>query len=238
MQTEVIEKPTEKADVEENNENLAVDEESKSLLADDRKKDQDNENKSLLSEEVNEKQKKTDDPEKDKKDDKEEKPIEYEEFKFPEGVQVDTEAMGKISDVFKDIKLSQENAQKLIDDVNPVLTEFYKNQFIEAHKNQWDEQLQQFQENVKKDPDLGGDKYQETMNKAKLVIKNDTLVNDGFREYLNKSRFLEHPEGIRFLNNIYNNFMADDKFHSGDIDKEPPQKSIADTLYDTIDINK
>lgn len=90
-----------------------------------------------------------------KKDDKSAKgaPEKYEDFKAPEGFEIDKATMEKATPMFKEMGLSQEQAQKLVD--------FYagiSKDAAEAPYKAWEELNKSWQDAVKNDPEIGGAK--------------------------------------------------------------------------------
>ena len=65
-------------------------------------------------------------------------PEKYEEFKAPEGVALDAEVVKVYSEVAKELNLSQDKAQSVIDKLTPILAQRQAQQYQEA-KKKWAE---------------------------------------------------------------------------------------------------
>lgn len=130
----------------------------------------------------------------------EEKPVEgapeaYEDFKLPEGYEVASE----VSDVFKaaakELDLSQEKAQGLVNKMVPV----YQDQLIrkvQAVSAQWVERC-------KSDPEIGGEHFARTLrNVARLrdrfAVGADGQVDPDIQEFLN-SPSGNHPGVLKLM---------------------------------------
>ena len=77
-------------------------------------------------------------------------PENYEDFKFPEGVEADTTLLEGFTSLAKELDLPQAEAQKVID----------FNKTIEDHRDRaWVKQTQDWADEIKADKELGGDSY-------------------------------------------------------------------------------
>ena len=114
------------------------------------------------------------------------------ELEMPEGVELDTGLIEKLSPVFKDLSLSNEQAQKLTD------------QFIEHQQTAMDEQAKTWAETVEKwgndaknDKEIGGANWDKTQaNALKFVGKHGTTE---LKEYFDQTGAGNHPEVIRIM---------------------------------------
>jgi hypothetical protein len=111
------------------------------------------------------------------------------EFKAPEGRVFDSEVIAEYSKVAKELNLSQEAAQRVLDAVGPKLAERQAAQ-IEAVRNGW-------ADNSKADKEFGGDKLTENLGVAKKAL--DQFGTAELRSLLNESGLGNHPEVIRFM---------------------------------------
>lgn len=109
------------------------------------------------------------------------------EFKAPEGQQFDDVVIGAFSEVAKELNLTQDAAQKVVDKINPILAA-RQVEAVETAKKEWAEQ-------TKSDKEIGGDKLTESMSAATKAFK--TFATPEFAELLDKSGFGNHPEVIR-----------------------------------------
>lgn len=111
------------------------------------------------------------------------------EFKAPEGKTFDSEVIGKYSEVAKELNLSQESAQKLLDKVAPILDQ-RQAALVEATHRQWIE-------STKADKEFGGEKLTQNLATAKKAL--DQFGTPELKSLLNASGMGNHPELIRFF---------------------------------------
>ena len=116
-------------------------------------------------------------------------PEQYEEFKAPEGQQFDPEVLNNFKEIAKDLNLSQEAAQKMLDKMAPVVAQRQVEQ-IEALRTQWAEQSTA-------DKEFGGEKLSENLGVARKAL--DTFGSPELKSLLNESGLGNHPEFIRLL---------------------------------------
>ena len=111
------------------------------------------------------------------------------EFKAPEGRTFDSEVIAEYSKVAKELNLSQEAAQRVLDAVGPKLAERQAAQ-IEAVRTGW-------ADSSKADKEFGGERLSENLSVAKKAL--DAFGTSELRSLLNESGLGNHPEVIRFM---------------------------------------
>lgn len=111
------------------------------------------------------------------------------EFKAPEGQEFDTEVIGAFSEVAKELGLSQEAAQKVVDKMAMKLAERQQGT-IEAVRNEW-------ADTARNDKEFGGEKLNENLAVAKKAL--DSFGTPELRALLNESGLGNNPEVIRFM---------------------------------------
>jgi hypothetical protein len=111
------------------------------------------------------------------------------EFKAPEGRQFDAEVLNTYSEVARELNLSQEAAQRVLDAMAPKMAERQMAQ-IEAVKAEW-------ANTSKTDKEFGGEKLSENLSTAKKAL--DAFGTTELRTLLNESGLGNHPEVIRFM---------------------------------------
>lgn len=109
------------------------------------------------------------------------------EFKQPEGQQFDAEVLNAYSEVAKELQLSQEAAQKVLDKVAPVMHQ-RQLQHIERVRTEWVDAS-------KSDKEFGGDKLPENLSVAKKAL--DKFGTPELRKLLDDTGLGNHPEIIR-----------------------------------------
>jgi hypothetical protein len=111
------------------------------------------------------------------------------EFKVPEGRAFDAEVITAYSQVARELNLSQDAAQRLLDAVGPKMVERQTAQ-IEAIRNGW-------ADSSKSDREFGGEKLSENLGVAKKAL--DAFGTTELRTLLNETGLGNHPELIRFM---------------------------------------
>lgn len=116
-------------------------------------------------------------------------PPERYEFAAPEGESYNPDVIEAYSEVAKEIGLTQEAAQKVLDKVSPAMKAAQQAQLAAA--------FQQWQADARTDKEYGGDKFD-----ANLGIANKALADLGtpeLRDLLKESGLGNHPEVLRFF---------------------------------------
>ena len=114
------------------------------------------------------------------------------DLKLPDGVELDGELASALGPEFKELGLTNAQAQKLVD------------KYIGIQQARVGKQAEAFAKTVagwaddaKKDPDMGGAKWDATVSAATQAV--NRLGTPALREYLNASGGGNHPELIRFM---------------------------------------
>lgn len=142
-------------------------------------------------------------------------PEQYEDFKAPEGLQYDSTVIGNFKDVAKELNLSQDKAQVLLDKMAPVIVQ---------------QQLRRIQEisadwraKTKKDAEIGGNNW--TRAKAdiarvrdKFAKGDDGNIDPDIAEFI-KSPAGNHPGVLKLLARVGRAFEEAD-FPKGTPDNE------------------
>ncbi|ENQ1389128.1 peptidase [Enterobacter hormaechei] len=159
----------------------------------------------------------------DKPDDKEQKaegaPEKY-EFKAGEGVELDTEALKDFEPVARDLNLTNEQAQKLVDAYPKILAGVQQRQ-AEA----WQKQTDGWAETVKADKEIGGDKLTANLSAAQRAL--DQFGTPELKEYLNATGLGNHPDLVKTFVKI-GKAMSEDGMVDG---SNQGQRSAAEVLY-------
>lgn len=102
---------------------------------------------------------------------------------------LDSEVITKFSEVAKDLNLSQDAAQKVLDKMAPVI-QARQAQQIEAVRQEWGEASAS-------DKEFGGEKLRDNLDVAKKSL--DKFGTPELRALLHESGLGNHPEVIRFM---------------------------------------
>lgn len=159
----------------------------------------------------------------EKPDDKEQKqegaPEKY-EFTAGEGVELDTEALKDFEPVARDLNLTNEQAQKLVDAYPKILAGVQQRQ-AEA----WQAQTEQWAADVKADKEIGGDKLTANLSAAQRVL--DLFGTPELKTYLNDTGLGNHPDLVKAFVKI-GKAMSEDGMVDG---SNQGQRSAAEVLY-------
>ncbi|HDF2343820.1 TPA: peptidase [Morganella morganii] len=140
------------------------------------------------------------------------------EFKTAEGQELDAEAVKAFEPIAKELNLSNEQAQKLVDVYGGKIMP----KLVEQQAAQWQQQIEQWAEQVKADKDLGTDASIGAAQKAM-----DKFGSPELKQYLNETGLGNHPELVRIFANI-GKAMSEDGLVTGN---SGGAKSAADVLF-------
>ncbi|HDT2483031.1 TPA: peptidase [Enterobacter hormaechei subsp. steigerwaltii] len=146
----------------------------------------------------------------DKPDDKEKKPKgapEKYEFTAGEGVELDTEALKDFEPVARDLNLTNEQAQKLVDAYPKILAGVQQRQ-AEA----WQKQTEGWAETVKADKEIGGDKLTANLSAAQRAL--EQFGDPELKEYLDSTGLGNHPALVKAFIKV-GKAMSEDKVVTG-----------------------
>ncbi|KMI19065.1 peptidase [Klebsiella pneumoniae] len=182
---------------------------------------QDGENPSVDGEGQQEKAENQDgEQQKTEKEQKQEGAPEKYEFTAAEGVDLDTEALKDFEPVARELNLTNEQAQKLVDAYPKILAGVQQRQ-AEA----WQAQTEEWAATVKADKEIGGDKLTANLGVAQRAL--DTFGTPALKEYLNGTGLGNHPELVKAFVKV-GKAMSEDGVVTG---KESGQRSAAEVLY-------
>ena len=140
--------------------------------------------------------------------------------------ELDPEVLTAFGEVAKDLDLSQDAAQKVLDKVAPVI-QARQAKAIEETKVDWANQS-------KSDQEFGGESLTDNLNVAKASL--DTFGTDALKSLLQETGLGNHPEVIRFMYRA-GKAISEDSYvgnSEGAVGKSNVPKdfnAIADSLY-------
>ncbi|MBX3503334.1 MAG: peptidase [Alphaproteobacteria bacterium] len=152
-----------------------------------------------------------------------EAPLTYADFTLPEGVEVDAETLSEARTLLGEMKLPQEQAQRLVD--------FYAGKMRrlgEAQAESWVKLNEKWVGDFKTDREIGGDRIQETVAAATRAM--DRFGTPGLREALIMTGAGNHPEVIRFVARV-GRATAEDRFVAAAGASAGAARSAAEVLY-------
>lgn len=153
-------------------------------------------------------------------------PEKYEDFTIPEGMAVDPEVMGAFQGWAKSNNISQKAAQELVDlqtKMSQGGEEARREQLgkaLEAQSTAWANE-------IKNDPDLGGDKFPATMA---IAVKAMQFAPPELRELLNESGIGNHPALIKWCHNL-GSAISEDKMVMPGNQTSGGKLSAAEIMY-------
>ena len=160
----------------------------------------------------------------DKPDDKEQKqegaPEKY-EFKPAEGQELDTAALEQFEPIARELNLSNEQAQKMVDLYGTKILPMVQQQQAEA----WQKTTEQWAADVKADKEIGGDKLTANLSAAQRAL--DLFGSPALKEYLEGTGLGNHPELVKTFIKI-GKAMSEDGMVDG---SNQGQRSAAEVLY-------
>lgn len=142
------------------------------------------------------------------------------EFQAGEGVELDAEALKDFEPVARELNLTNDQAQKLVDAYPKILAGVQQRQ-TEA----WQAQTEQWAADVKADKEVGGDKLTANLSAAQRAL--DQFGTPELREYLDGTGLGNHPELVKAFIKV-GKAMSEDSVITG---KESGQRSAAEVLY-------
>lgn len=106
------------------------------------------------------------------------------------------EAVQEVEALAREAGLSNEHAQKLLDDRESALAAHVEKVQAE-HDHRW---KQEWPEAIKNDPEMGGEKYEATVRNAQKVMAK--FASPALKEALTASGYGNHPEMVRMMSSI------------------------------------
>ncbi|HEE9834080.1 TPA: peptidase [Citrobacter freundii] len=159
--------------------------------------------------------------EKAEKDQKQEGAPEKYEFKPAEGQELDAAALEQFEPIARELNLTNEQAQKMVDLYGTKIMPMVQQQQVEA----WQETTEQWAADVKADKEIGGDKLTGNLSAAQRALAQ--FGTPELKEYLEGTGLGNHPELVKAFVKI-GKAMSEDGMVTG---KESGQRSAAEVLY-------
>lgn len=141
---------------------------------------------------------------------------------LPEGMTVDEQLFGTVKDIGSKHNIPKEAMQEFVD--------AYAKRVAEADtavQNQWAEVEKGWKETAKKDKEIGGEKFDLNVEKAKRALS--SFGTPELKEALEQSRMGNHPEVIRVFARIGEKISEGGAFDRG---STSGQRTRSDVLFD------
>jgi hypothetical protein len=153
-------------------------------------------------------------------------PEAYEAFKAPEGVVLDEAMVGDFSTVAKELNLTQEQAQKMVDFA------IKRHQSLDAaNQTEYTALREGWVNAAKADTEFGGANYDTNIGLAVKAL--DTFGTPELRKALDLTGAGDHPEVLRVFVRI-GKAISEDSLRFGKGDVTPQAKSTAEVMYPSM----
>ena len=148
-------------------------------------------------------------------------PVSYEPFALPQGVEVDTAALEQAQSLFAEARLSQPQAQKLVDLYAAKMNELVQRQISAAESRQ-----KAWVTEVKNDPDLGGRRFESARAAAQRAFSR--FGTPELRRSLDELGVSNSPQLFRFFVRVGQS-VSEDRYVGAQ--SSASRLSAAETLY-------
>lgn len=151
-------------------------------------------------------------------------PDEYKDFNLPDGMELDQVAMDKFKPLAKELELTQDQAQKLVD--------FYNDgakTSADESQTYYSDLMTEWQETVRSDKELGGQNFDASLSFARSAL--DAFATPELYEVFEATGMGNHPEVVRVFARI-GKAVKDDMIRVGNTSTTGP-KDPADVLFPT-----
>lgn len=158
-------------------------------------------------------------------------PEAYEPFKAAEGLELDPTVMAEFGALAKEFGLSQEKAQKLVDLQSKLALgedtarQAALLQALDAQAKAWTDQ-------IKSDPELGGAKFDATIQTAHKAMQ--AFGSPELRQLLNESGMGNNPEMVRLFHKVGLAISEDHIVIPGSDASEVTEQRAADVMFGDV----
>lgn len=143
------------------------------------------------------------------------------EFKPSEGQELDAAALEQFEPIARELNLTNEQAQKMVDLYGTKIMPMVQQQQVEA----WQKTTEQWAADVKADKEIGGDKLTGNLSAAQRALAQ--FGTPELKEYLEGTGLGNHPELVKAFVKI-GKAMSEDGMVDG---SNQGQRSAAEVLY-------
>lgn len=145
----------------------------------------------------------------------------YSDFVLPEGMEVDAELLNDFKPLAKELGLTQEKAQKLVD-----LQSKYLQKMGDVQTKAWETTVDGWRQATEQDKEFGGAALKENVGKARVAL--DKFGTKELRDALDVTGVGNHPEFVRFMVRV-GKAISEDTMRSGTTTSGP--RDPAKTLF-------
>lgn len=158
------------------------------------------------------------------KDDDNAAPESYEGFEIPEGTegQFSEPVIAAFGDVAKELGLSQEQAQKVINAIGPAQ--------LEAQQSVVTSAIDSWTKQTREDKEVGGTNYRASLANARRTV--DRFGTPELKGLLTgkTTQLANHPEMLRLLSRVGKAISTDRSLVNGEVTKAKPDVNVVDPL--------
>ncbi len=136
-------------------------------------------------------------------------PPTYEAFKLPEGVSLVPESLGKFTELLTSLETDGKADHTVVQKFGQSAVDFYVaevqksiTEYNKSMQTSWDQQKNAWKESFMKDPEIGGDRHQTTVESARTFVRTHGGTEEQqkeFRSLMETSGLGNHPAMIRLL---------------------------------------
>lgn len=158
-------------------------------------------------------------------------PENYEAFKVQEGLEMDAEVLAEFHGLAKELGLSQEKAQKLIDLQSKLALseDTARQQMVDKALA---DQAKAWTDQIKNDPELGGAKFDATLQTAHKAMQ--AFGSPELRQLLNESGMGNNPEFVRLFHKVGLAISEDHIVIPGSDASEATEQSAAKVMFGDV----
>lgn len=152
------------------------------------------------------------------------------EFTAPEGANLDDVLLGEFEAVARELDLSQEEAQTVVNKLAPKLAERVAQQMADQQAQAIARAAEEWTAASTADKEIGGEKLAENLGLARKAL--DAFGTPELRTLLEGSRLGNHPEVIRFMVRAGRQ-ISEDRFVPASSAPPKVSRDLASALYPT-----
>ena len=156
-------------------------------------------------------------------EDKDGAPTEYQDFTLPEGIEMDTDLLGKFAPILQGMKATQEQAQSFID----LHVEGLQN-LVATQQADWKEVVDGWKTAAQTDEEFGKGKYDASLATARVAMRE--FGTPALFKALEDTGMGEHPEFIRIFHRV-GKAIEEDSFSFGKTGEEGAPKTPAERIF-------
>lgn len=138
-------------------------------------------------------------------------PVTYDAFKVPEGVTLDGERVKNFTDILAELEKTGKAEHSAVQEFGQKAVDFHVaelqkvvNDYTQSLQTHWEQQKTDWKDAFLKDPEIGGNQFQTTVDSARTFIRTHGGTGDQqteFRNLMETSGLGNHPAMIRLLAN-------------------------------------